>query len=256
MFPRRFFASRYFTLRYWAQSLGLTPVYTPPAGPTLDGAVWLLGRRTPVNVTIKDRDTIMTDFPIVKGSTFIRVLRWESAPLVYTPITAISKAAPAVVTSAAHGLVDGWRATVVSAGGMRQINAKNSPPKARDFHKITYVGTNQISFNDIDSSNFTAYTSGGYLCSYTPVSLANYTARMKIRAAASSPDVLVSVVSGAGITLDDTNHTITITLSAADTAAYTFASGVFDLELVSGDATPVVTKLLSGTVTVLDEVTY
>jgi len=199
----------------------------------------------------------MTDITITKGSTFSRVLRWEAAPFVLTPITAINKAAGTVVTAAGHGLVSGWRAAVVSAGGMRQINAKSYPPRATDFHKVTFVSSSQISFNDVDSSNFTTYTSGGYLASYTPVSLASFTARMKIRATASSTEVLVSLTSpSGGIVLDNTNHTITVTISAADTAAYTFSEGVFDLELVSGDATPVVTKLLSGNVFVLDEITY
>jgi len=198
----------------------------------------------------------MTDITIIKGSTFSRVLRWESLPFIYTPITAISKAAPAVVTAAGHGLVTGWRAAILSAGGMRQINAKNAPPTARDFHKVTFVGSTQVNFNDIDSSEFSAYTSGGVLCSYTPVSLSGFSARMKIRATASDTTVLASLTSSAEIVLDDTNHTITVTIPAADTAAYTFSAGVYDLELVSGAVVPVVTKLLSGNVVVADEVTY
>lgn len=198
----------------------------------------------------------MTDITIIKGSTFSRVLRWEALPFVYTPITAISKAAPAVVTAAGHGLVTGWRAAVLSAGGMRQINAKSTPPTARDFHKVTFVSSSQINFNDIDSSEFSTYTSGGSLVYYTPVSLSGFSARMKIRATASDTTVLASLTSPADIVLDNTAHTITVTISASATAAYTFSEGVYDLELVSGDATPVVTKLLSGNVIVLDEVTW
>ena len=198
----------------------------------------------------------MTDITIIKGSTWTRVLRWESLPFQYSPITAISNAAPAVVTAAGHGLVTGWRAAILSAGGMRQINSKGAPPRTADFHKVTFVSASQVNFNDIDSSGFTTYTSGGFLCSYTPVSLAGFTARMKIRATPSDTTALVSLVSPADIVLDDVNHTVTVTISATATAAYTFASGVYDLELASGDATPVVTKLLSGNVIVLDEVTY
>ena len=198
----------------------------------------------------------MTDLTIIKGSTWSRVLRWEALPFQYTPITAISRAAPCVVTAAGHGLVTGRRAAVLSAGGMRQINAKSMPPTARDFHQVTVIDSSQIGFNRIDSSGFTAYTAGGFLCSYTPVSLAGYSARMKIRSAATDPTVLASLVSPTNITLDDANHTITVTIDAATTAAYTFSAGVYDLELASGDATPVVTKLLSGNIAVCDEVTY
>lgn len=198
----------------------------------------------------------MTDLTIIKGSTFSRVIRWESLPFIYTSITAITKAAPAVITATGHGLKTGWRAAVLSVGGMRQIKSKNTPPRAGEFHKVTNVSSSQVNFNDVDSTDYTTYTSGGFLCSYTPVSLASFTARMKIRATALSTTELVSLTSSSGITLDDTEHTITVVLTAAQTAAYTFSVGVYDLELVSGSATPVVTKLLSGNVIVTDEVTW
>ena len=67
---------------------------------------------------------------------------------------------------------------------------------------------------------------------------------------------LVSLTSpSGGIVVDDTAKTITITIAASVTAAYTFTTGVYDLELVSPAATPVVTKLLSGNVIVQGEAT-
>ena len=198
----------------------------------------------------------MQDFVITRGSTFTRVLRWQVRPFILTPITAITAATPPVITAAGHGLVAGWRAAVVGAQGMRQINAKAYPPRMTDFHKITYISPTQISFNDVDASGFSAYTSGGALCSYTPVSLSGFSARMKIRATPLSTEELASFTSPTDIVLDDVNHTITVTIDAAATAGYTFGEGVFDIELVSGAATPVVTKLLSGRVIITDEVTW
>ena len=198
----------------------------------------------------------MTDITIRRGETWTRVLRWESAPFVYSAITAITKTAPVQITSPTHGLVTGWRAAVVSAGGMRQINAKTFPPRSTDFHKVTRVDANIITMNDVNSADFTAYTSGGFLVSYTPVSLDGFSARMMIRETVESTgDPLVSLVSPDDIELDDADHTITVTISAAATAALEFSTGVYDLELVSGDATPVVTRLLSGNVIVIPEVT-
>ena len=196
----------------------------------------------------------MTDFIIQKGATFSRVLRWESTPLVYVPVSAVTRAAPMVVTATGHGLVTGWRAALISLGGMRQANAKHQPPRSNEFHRVTYISASQISFNDVDSSRYTTYTSGGYLVSYTPVSLAGFTARMMIRETPEATGTpLESLVSPTDIALDDTNHTITITIAAADTAAYDFLSGYFDLELVSAGG--VVTRLLEGTVAVTEEVT-
>lgn len=195
----------------------------------------------------------MTDIVIQKGSTWVRTLRWESLPWVYTPITAITKAAPMVVTAAGHGLVTGWRAGIVGVVGMRQANSKNIPPRATDLKKVTFVSSSQVSFNDVVSLDYSAYVSGGALISYTPVSLSGFTARMQIRVTADATTTLDSLVSPTDIVLDDTNHTITITISATDTAAYDFTDAVYDLELVSGAG--VVTRLLEGNVTVLSEVT-
>ena len=197
------------------------------------------------------------DITITKGDTFPLVLRWEVEPFVYKAITAITKAAPARITATAHGLVDGWRGAFISVGGMREIRSKNTPPRATDYHKLTVIDANTIDVNDVDSTLYTAFTSGGYIQAYTPKSLASYTARMMIRpTVADTATPLVSLTSpSGGIVIDNTAKTITITIAATATAAYTFTSGVYDIELVSGDATPVVTKLLSGTVTVLGEVT-
>lgn len=194
------------------------------------------------------------DIVIAKGSTFSQVLRYETTPFVYKLITAITKAAPVSITAAAHGAPDGWRVAVISAGGMREVNAKNTPPRATDFHKATVTDPNTITLNDVNSSDFTDYTSGGYVMYYTPVSLAGYTARMQIRPTAEDTATpLASLVSPTDIVLDDTLKTITVSISATATAAYTFTTGVYDLELVSGAG--VVTKLLSGSVSVLPEVT-
>lgn len=64
----------------------------------------------------------------------------------------------------------------------------------------------------------------------------------------------LSVANGR-IAIDTARHTITLTISAADTALMSWRTGVYDLELVSPDPVPVVTALLSGRITVGKEVT-
>ncbi len=200
-----------------------------------------------------------SDITILKGTTFARTLRWESAPLVYKAITGITKAAPVVITATGHGLVDGWRAAVLSAGGMREINAtvrvKGQVPAADQFRKVTYVDANSIAFNEVNSLDFTAYTSGGALVYYTPVDLAGFTARMQIRATANATgDPLVSLTTeNGGITIDNTAKTIDLLIAATATAALDFVSGVYDLEMISAGG--VVTQLVAGKVLVQEEVT-
>lgn len=199
------------------------------------------------------------DLTILQGKTFSQVVRWEEAPIIYKPISAITRAAPAQITATSHGLKDGWRVAVVSVKGMTQINAANNPPKDKDYHPVTVVGGsgNTIELNDVNSSDFKAYTSGGYLQYNTPASLAGFTARMSIKDKVGGTELLrldtTVVAPQPRIVLDDTNHTITLTITAADTAALTWTKGVYDLELVS--ASGVVTAILYGSVTVSKEVT-
>lgn len=187
---------------------------------------------------------------ITQGDTFARVIRWETLPFVYKAITAITKAAPVLVTAVAHNLKTGWRAAVVSVQGMRQINAVHTPPRDSEFRKVTIVTVDTLSFNDINSAEYDAYTSGGYLQYYTPVDMTSFTARMTIKTRIGGT-ILVALVSPTDIVIDNANHTITISITATATAAFTWTSGTYDLELVS--PTGVVTKLYKGAITIEKE---
>ncbi len=203
----------------------------------------------------------VSNITIKKGKTFSRILRWESTPFIYKAITGITQAAPAVLTVTSHGLPDGWRLAVLSPGGMREIAAKlpakGKPPLADQFHQGTVLTSDTIALNDVNSLDFTAYTTGGAIVYYTPIDLDGFTARLQIRSteeATGDPLVELTTENG-GITLDNTAKTITITIAASATEDLEFLTGVYDLELVSDDATPVVTQLLKGSVTVEEEVT-
>lgn len=196
------------------------------------------------------------DLIIQKGKTFSRVLRWESGPFLYKPITNITRAAPVAITSVAHGVPDGWRVTIVSVQGMVEINSLNIPPRDEDYHAATVIGANTIELNDINSTEFEGYNmggSGGYIQFRTPVDLAGFTARMQIRSSLTATTFLLELTTTNGrIAIDNALKTITLLVDAVTTAAITWKTGVYDLELVSGG---VVTQLLSGTVTVSEEAT-
>jgi hypothetical protein len=87
---------------------------------------------------------------------------------------------------------------------------------------------------------------------YSPVELTGYSARMTIKNRVGG-DVLLALVSPDDIALDVTEYTITITVSAEDTAAMSFTKGVYDIEMVSPAG--IVTAIFSGNVTVVKEVT-
>lgn len=67
------------------------------------------------------------------------------------------------------------------------------------------------------------------------VNLTGYTARMQVRETASSASIILSLTTeNGGITLGGSAGTVTITISATETAALTAGSYVYDLELISG----------------------
>lgn len=68
-------------------------------------------------------------------------------------ITAITKANPAVVTAATHGLYDGAEIQIDSVGGMTELNGRR--------FRVNIVDSNNVQLRDVDSTDFTTYTSGG-----------------------------------------------------------------------------------------------
>jgi len=204
------------------------------------------------------------DLTIQQGKTFSLVIRWETEPIVYKPITDISLAfgAPRLGVPG-HGCPAGWRAAVTRVKSPKQINAENNPPKASDYRPATVIDANTVEFNDLapfdDNGNeWPAYTDGGFLQYNTPVDITGYSARMKIKDKVGGT-VLASTEAGDSplnvltITLYAANKTITLSIVATATDDFAWTKGVYDLEMVS--PTGVVTTILSGKIAVTKEVT-
>ena len=86
------------------------------------------------------------------------------------------------------------------------------------------------------------------------VNLTGYIARAQIRPTAASATTTLSLTTeNTRIALGGTAGTITLSISATDTAALTAGRYVYDLELVSAGG--IVTRLLQGIVTVSANVT-
>lgn len=185
------------------------------------------------------------NFCVGAGETFQPVIRWGTGVLVSKPITGITQAAPVVVTAVGHGVPDGWQVAVVSAKGMTQINTKTFPPVGRDLHKATVITADTLQLNDVNSADYSAYVSGGFLVYNTPVGLTGMTARMVIRDAPLTGTILATLTEIAGITLDNATKTINPLLA---TAALTWNLGYYDLELT--DTGGKVTQLLTGTISI------
>lgn len=87
-----------------------------------------------------------------------------------------------------------------------------------------------------------------------PINLTGFTARMQIRETVDSVAVLHELTTeNGGLTLGGSAGTITVQISATDTAAFDFEQAVYDLEVEAANGG--VTRLLRGFATLSKEVT-
>lgn len=187
------------------------------------------------------------NFKMYQGSTFKEVIRWESSTKAYKTITGITKAAPVVITAAAHGIPVGWRTKITNVVGMTAINSTDK------YNQVTAADTNTVTINDINSLDYAAYVSGGVLEFNAPMDLAGMTARMQIRPSLTSTTIIDTYTTELGtIQVDNALKTITILVPATVTAAYTFSTGVYSLEVVSGST---VYQIIAGNISLIQEVT-
>lgn len=193
------------------------------------------------------------DWTVYQGRTFTRVVRWETTPTVFKPITAISRTAPAAVECIGHGLSSGWYMAITDALGMTEINAASNSPRGGDYRQVTVVDADNFTINDLSAAQFGTYTSGGYVRYSTPKSLAGAVARLHVRNRVGGT-LLLDLSSDTGeIALDDGDHVAVITVTDDVTKLMTYTKGVYDLEIE--DSTGATYVLLTGSIEVIPEIT-
>lgn len=87
----------------------------------------------------------------------------------------------------------------------------------------------------------------------TPINISNYTAALQIRSLPSSPDYVLSLSTGSGITITGATGVVAIHATAIQTGAIDEGNYYYDLEITSPAS--VVTRLVQGQVVVSAEVT-
>lgn len=191
------------------------------------------------------------NYKIYQGTTFKQVYRWETDTKYYANIQSIAKSAPCIITtSAAHSIPPGWRVRITNVGGMKEINSTGDD----DYHFVNDVTASTLTINSINSTGYTTYTSGGTVEYYAPYPLQYYSAVLQIRANVNSDTIILALNSAAngGIVLNTSNNTITVTLTAQQTAQFNFTTAVYGMELTdtSGNVIPFIT----GNITVVKDV--
>lgn len=82
-------------------------------------------------------------------------------------IAGATRANPCVITSTAHGFATGQSVRIFNVGGMTELNDGGNKSLTPDdgllYYSATPVDADSFSLDDIDSSAYTTYTSGGYV---------------------------------------------------------------------------------------------
>lgn len=191
------------------------------------------------------------NFKIYQGTTFRQDLRWESETKVYVPITSISKSAPIEITVADPVLLPpvGWRVRITNVQGMKEINMPED-----QYQLITDIDNNIVILNQVNSIGYTAYTSGGVLEYNSPVKFTGYAARMQIRKKLKDPEVVLNLTTeNGGIVFDEEFQTISINITAEQTALLNFTQAVYDLEFITVSGT--IIRFAEGNLILKSEVT-
>ena len=179
-------------------------------------------------------------------------IRIETGEVEFALISSISRSAPArVVTQAAHGLLDGWRVSVVDAKGMTSINDVR-------LNSVSVVDTTTVDLDGVSSLGMSAHTAdSGALKWYAPKDHSDYTgARMDMKRSVGGDAVLSLHTDDGTLEIDAATSSVWIRLSptALSTAGVTARDYYFDIELIRPDGVDAICAATS-VVTVLPEIT-
>lgn len=190
-----------------------------------------------------------------RGASADIPIRVESDTLQFAQITAMAKTAPLRVTAPGHGLPPRWRAAVVGAGGMTELNVDWDHIRASYLRPVSVIDANTVDFDGVCATSFRTYTSGGVLAFYAPKSLVAYTgARMDLKDMVGG-EVEVSLSTAAGtMEIDAYNNAVWIHLGESTLSGVPARDYVFDIELVRIGGVDAICSAES-TITVLPEVT-
>lgn len=162
--------------------------------------------------------------------------------------------APGVVTWAGHGL---------SAGDTVYFTSSGLLPSALVTGTIYYISAIISS----DAFNISAAPGGASIdfatagagphTAFAPIDISGYSARMHCRTAKDTvdPPLLTLSTANGRISVTGAHGIIDLLVAAADTAAITWASAFYDMEIFSSDVTPLVIRIVEGRVSVSKEVT-
>jgi len=163
-------------------------------------------------------------------------IRVETNNLTFAPIASIVKSAPArVVTTDPHGIPDGWRAAIVDAKGMTELNADTVSD--RGLTKVTVIDATTLDLDGISSLSFRTHTANtGAVAFYAPKDLSAYTsANMDLKKRIGGVVEANFSTTAGTLEIDVATNVVWLRLADTDTALLSARDYVFDIELTRID---------------------
>ena len=182
-------------------------------------------------------------------------IRVETSNLTFALIASIAKSAPVrVVTTNPHGIPDGWRAAIVDAKGMTELNSEKVSD--RDLITVTVVDATTLDLDGISSLSFRTHTANtGAVAFYAPKDLSAYTsANMDVKKKVGAEAVANFNTIDGTLEIDAPASAVWLRIDASDLSELSAEDYVFDIELTRPDGIDAICSAES-VFTVVPEVT-
>lgn len=182
-------------------------------------------------------------------------IRVESSVLQFAQITAMARTAPLRVTAPDHGIPHGWRAAVVGAVGMTDMNVAWDELRPSVMRQVSVIDANTVDFDGVCATGFGTYKSGGVIAFYQPKSLSDYTgARMDIKRNVAGSTMATLSTDDGTIEIDVPHNSVWLHVHPGSFLSIAPSDYVFDIELISA-GNVIALCSADSTISILPEVT-
>lgn len=178
--------------------------------------------------------TLFEDIEVVQGKTFRKIIRWEVEPMQFKQITAFPSIAPATLTVPSHGLVTGARVAFSALNGFKGLNTRlDKSQQPLDWWQVVVSDSDTIQIPNLNPLIYGQWAGTGYVQFNSLKDLASATALFSIKDKVGGT-VIWSATETTGVSINNVDKTLAITIPDSVTEAITYKKGVYELEVKDG----------------------
>ena len=163
---------------------------------------------------------------LTRGRDYSFSITCTTGRVIYRPVTAIEKSAPVRLTVPTHGLLPRWAVTPIGRAG-------STPLLLVGPQFATIIDADTVELNGRHSLDWQDYVDGAQLAYNEPLSLASYTATLKVYQQVNDPLPLFTLSEGEGLSV--VYGSVSVAFEAAQTLLIQRPGGSYALSIA--DAT-------------------